>query len=271
QLPGRPAGRRGAHGDSCGPPAGRAVGQPRRAAAGLALARGGAARVVGAVAADAGRAAEPGDRQRPAAPAPVRRRGPQRRRRRPAVGAGADSLPPAPPRGGVAGAPPAHAGRRRPRRSSAMTSLSPAERRASATWRDYLELTKPRVVLLMLITSLIGMFLATRSGVPWAVLLFGNLGIALCAGAAATVNHVVDRHIDGMMARTRRRPVTSGRVSPRAALTFALLLALAGQALLLAFTNPLTAWLTLASLVGYAAIYTGFLKRATPQNIVIGG
>ncbi|HLT03676.1 MAG TPA: heme o synthase [Pseudomonas sp.] len=152
-----------------------------------------------------------------------------------------------------------------------MTSLSPAERRASATWRDYLELTKPRVVLLMLITSLIGMFLATRSGVPWAVLLFGNLGIALCAGAAATVNHVVDRHIDGMMARTRRRPVTSGRVSPRAALTFALLLALAGQALLLAFTNPLTAWLTLASLVGYAAIYTGFLKRATPQNIVIGG
>ena len=152
-----------------------------------------------------------------------------------------------------------------------MTSLSRVERRESATWRDYLELTKPRVVLLMLITSLIGMFLATRSGVPWAVLLFGNLGIALCAGAAATVNHVVDRHIDGMMARTRRRPVTSGRVSPRAALTFALLLALAGQALLLAFTNPLTAWLTLASLVGYAAIYTGFLKRATPQNIVIGG
>lgn len=152
-----------------------------------------------------------------------------------------------------------------------MTSVSRVERNATTTWRDYLELTKPRVVLLMLITSLIGMFLATRSGVPWTVLLFGNLGIALCAGAAATVNHVVDRHIDGLMARTQRRPVTSGRVSPGAALAFALLLALAGQALLLAFTNPLTAWLTLASLVGYAAIYTGFLKRATPQNIVIGG
>src|SRR5690606_15378797 len=95
--------------------------------------------------------------------------------------------------------------------------------------------------------------------------------LPICAGAAATVNHVVDRHIDGLMARTRRRPVTSGRVSPVAALLFALLLALAGQALLLAFTNPITAWLTLASLVGYAAIYTGFLKRATPQNIVIGG
>lgn len=152
-----------------------------------------------------------------------------------------------------------------------MTSLQRVEPHPRASWRDYLELTKPRVVLLMLITSLVGMFLATRAGVPWTVLLFGNLGIALCAGAAATVNHVVDRHIDGLMARTRRRPVTSGRVSPVAALVFALLLALAGQLLLLAFTNPLTAWLTLASLIGYAAIYTGFLKRATPQNIVIGG
>ncbi|HLV16225.1 MAG TPA: heme o synthase [Pseudomonas sp.] len=152
-----------------------------------------------------------------------------------------------------------------------MTTLPHVERVARATWRDYLELTKPRVVLLMLITSLVGMFLATRAGVPWTVLLFGNLGIGLCAGAAATVNHVVDRHIDALMARTRRRPVTSGRVSPRAALGFALLLALVGQALLLTFTNALTAWLTLASLVGYAAIYTGFLKRATPQNIVIGG
>src|SRR5690606_31415321 len=140
-----------------------------------------------------------------------------------------------------------------------------------ATWRDYLELTKPKVVVLMLITSLVGMFLATRAGVPWTVLLFGNLGIALCAGAAATVNHVVDRRIDALMARTHQRPVTTGRVSPAAALGFALLLALLGQALLLVFTNPLTAWLTLASLLGYAVLYTGFLKRATPQNIVIGG
>ncbi|MEO4047987.1 heme o synthase [Pseudomonas sp. CAU 1711] len=141
----------------------------------------------------------------------------------------------------------------------------------SASWRDYLELTKPRVVLLMLITSLVGMFLATRAGVPWTVLLFGNLGIGLCAGAAAAVNHVVDRRIDSIMARTHKRPVTAGRVSVPAALGFALLLAVAGQALLLAFTNELTAWLTLASLLGYAVLYTGFLKRATPQNIVIGG
>ena len=141
----------------------------------------------------------------------------------------------------------------------------------SASWRDYLELTKPRVVLLMLITSLVGMFLATRAGVPWTVLIFGNLGIGLCAGAAAAVNHVVDRRIDSIMARTHKRPVTAGRVSVPAALGFALLLAVIGQGLLLTFTNELTAWLTLASLLGYAVLYTGFLKRATPQNIVIGG
>ena len=141
----------------------------------------------------------------------------------------------------------------------------------SASWRDYLELTKPRVVLLMLITSLVGMFLATRAGVPWTVLVFGNIGIGLCAGAAAAVNHVVDRRIDSIMARTHKRPVTAGRLSVPAALGFALLLAVAGMALLLSFTNELAAWLTLASLLGYAVLYTGFLKRATPQNIVIGG
>ncbi|MFL6607338.1 MAG: heme o synthase, partial [Pseudomonas sp.] len=145
------------------------------------------------------------------------------------------------------------------------------ERHSQAIWRDYLELTKPKVVVLMLITSLVGMFLATRAGVPWTVLVFGNLGIALCAGGAAAVNHVVDRRIDAVMARTHKRPLAEGRVSPAAALTFALALAVAGQAILLIFTNALTAWLTLASLLGYAVIYTGFLKRATPQNIVIGG
>ena len=144
-------------------------------------------------------------------------------------------------------------------------------RSAQASWRDYLELTKPRVVLLMLITSLVGMFLATRAGVPWTILLFGNLGIALCAGAAGGGDHGGDRPIDAIMARTFKRPVTAGRVSPAAALVFALVLALAGLALLLTFTNELAAWLTLASLLGYAVIYTGFLKRATPQNIVIGG
>lgn len=145
------------------------------------------------------------------------------------------------------------------------------EQQAHASWRDYLELTKPKVVVLMLITSLVGMFLATRAGVPWTVLIFGNLGIGLCAGGAAAVNHVVDRRIDSIMARTHKRPLAEGRVSPLAALSFALLLAVAGLSLLLVFTNELAAWLTLASLLGYAVIYTGFLKRATPQNIVIGG
>ncbi|BAN45790.1 heme o synthase [Metapseudomonas resinovorans] len=151
------------------------------------------------------------------------------------------------------------------------TLLSQGHSGARASWRDYLELTKPKVVVLMLITSLVGMFLATRAGVPWTVLVFGNLGIGLCAGAAAAINHVVDRRIDSIMARTLKRPVVNGRVSPVAALAFAFVLAVAGQALLLAFTNELTAWLTLASLMGYAVLYTGFLKRATPQNIVIGG
>ncbi|SFP53094.1 heme o synthase [Pseudomonas borbori] len=145
------------------------------------------------------------------------------------------------------------------------------EHHAHASWRDYLELTKPKVVVLMLITSLVGMFLATRAGVPWTVLVFGNLGIGLCAGGAAAVNHVVDRRIDSIMARTHKRPLAEGRVTPLAALSFALLLAVAGLSLLLVFTNELAAWLTLASLLGYAVIYTGFLKRATPQNIVIGG
>ncbi|EIK97573.1 protoheme IX farnesyltransferase [Pseudomonas sp. M47T1] len=140
-----------------------------------------------------------------------------------------------------------------------------------AGWRDYLELTKPRVVVLMLMTSLVGMFLATRSGVPWTVLILGNLGIAFCAGGAAVINHVVDRRIDALMARTHKRPIAEGRLGPGAALGFAAALALTGMALLLVFTNPLCAWLTLASLLGYAVVYTGFLKRATPQNIVIGG
>lgn len=140
-----------------------------------------------------------------------------------------------------------------------------------AGWRDYLELTKPKVVVLMLITSLVGMLLASRAGVAWQVLVFGNLGIGLCAGGAAVVNHVVDRRIDALMARTHKRPLAQGRVEPLPALLFALGLALSGMAVLLLFTNALTAWLTLASLIGYAVIYTGFLKRATPQNIVIGG
>lgn len=150
-----------------------------------------------------------------------------------------------------------------------MNSTSTAA--APLKWQDFYELCKPNVVLLMLLTSAIGMLLSTRDGVPLAVLFWGNLGIALCAGAAAAVNHVVDRGIDNKMARTLNRPVATGRVSPIQAFVFAALIGGLGMAILLVFTNALTAWLTLASLLGYALVYTMFLKRATPQNIVIGG
>ncbi|MFA5493207.1 MAG: heme o synthase [Porticoccaceae bacterium] len=149
-----------------------------------------------------------------------------------------------------------------------MTELTTEDK---ASWRDYLELTKPNVVALMILTALIGMFLAVPGMVPLDALIWGNLGIALCAGSAATVNHLVDRHIDTKMARTFNRPVATGRVDPTHAMLFAGLLGIAGMAVLVLFVNLLTAWLTLASLVGYAVIYTLFLKRATPQNIVIGG
>ncbi|BDX18038.1 heme o synthase [Halopseudomonas aestusnigri] len=151
-----------------------------------------------------------------------------------------------------------------------MASLSQAVP-VRAGWRDYLELTKPKVVALMIITSAIGMLLASEQAVPWSTLLLGNLGIALCAGSAAAINHVVDRRIDIHMARTQRRPLAQGRVEPLNAVLFAILLGSAGLAVLLSWTNTLTALLTLASLLGYALIYTAFLKRATPQNIVIGG
>ena len=141
----------------------------------------------------------------------------------------------------------------------------------AASWRDYLELCKPNVVALMILTSLIGMLLSTDGAVPMTVLFFGNLGIALCAGSAAVVNHIVDRHVDDKMARTINRPLAQGRLGPQQAVMFSLVTGSSGMAVLLVFTNVLTAWLTLASLVGYAFVYTMFLKRATPQNIVIGG
>lgn len=138
-------------------------------------------------------------------------------------------------------------------------------------WRDYLELCKPKVVALMLLTSVIGMLLATSAMVPLDIMILGNLGIALCAGSAATINHLVDRHIDQKMKRTHNRPIAKGRVNPQQALFFSLAIGLLGMSILLLFVNELTAWLTLASLLGYALIYTLFLKRASPQNIVIGG
>ena len=144
----------------------------------------------------------------------------------------------------------------------------PAQR---ALWRDYLELCKPNVVALMLLTTLVGMFLSVPGMVPVDILVAGNLGIALCAASAAVINHVVDKKIDLRMQRTHNRPIAQGRVSDLNALLFSAVLGVSGMAILIYFVNQLTAWLTLASLIGYALIYTCFLKRATPQNIVIGG
>ena len=141
----------------------------------------------------------------------------------------------------------------------------------TANWRDYYEMCKPRVVMLMILTSLVGMFLAVPGMVPFDVLLFGNLGIALVAASGAVVNHFIDRKIDIKMKRTHNRPLPQGRVDPRGTIIFAIAIGLMGMAILLAWVNPLCAWLTLASFIGYAFIYTGYLKHATPQNIVIGG
>lgn len=149
--------------------------------------------------------------------------------------------------------------------------MTNSQQTGAAGWRDYKELTKPNVVLLMILTSAIGMFMAVPGMVPLHILVLGNLGIALCAGAAATVNHLVDQQVDQKMIRTHNRPMAQGRVSTLQAALFALILGGLGMAVLILWINPLTAWLTLASLVGYAFVYTLFLKRATPQNIVIGG
>ncbi len=144
-------------------------------------------------------------------------------------------------------------------------------RQQSRLWRDYLELTKPKVVALLVLTAWVGMVLASESLAPWPVLIAATLGIGLLSAAAAALNHVVDQRIDAQMARTHSRPIAKGRVSSKNAILFACTLALSGFALLYVTVNPLTAWLTLLSLFGYAVVYTMFLKRATPQNIVIGG
>jgi protoheme IX farnesyltransferase len=140
-----------------------------------------------------------------------------------------------------------------------------------ATWRDYYVLTKPGVVQLLVFTAIVGMLLASPGFVAWNALIFGSLGIALAAASGATVNHVLDQRIDAQMLRTRDRPLPTGRLNDRDAIAFALALGVAGIGILALAVNPLTALLTFASLIGYAVIYTVYLKRATPQNIVIGG
>ena len=147
-----------------------------------------------------------------------------------------------------------------------------AVQRASA--RQYWDLTKPRVVALIVFTALVGMLLAI-DGMPTVAEtvrgLLGFLGIWLAASSAAAINQLLDSRIDAKMARTSWRPIVAGQITPRQALVFALILAALSMAILIAWVNPLTAILTFASLIGYAVIYTVYLKRATPQNIVIGG
>jgi heme o synthase len=139
------------------------------------------------------------------------------------------------------------------------------------SWRDYFILCKPRVVLLMLFTAWIGMYLASEGTIAFGLWFSTTLGIAFLSSSAATVNHIVERRTDAMMERTYHRPVATGRVAPRQAWSFALILGLSGLLILYYFVNPLTAFLTLATAIGYAFCYTIYLKPNTPQNIVLGG
>lgn len=138
-------------------------------------------------------------------------------------------------------------------------------------WRSYYELCKPRVVMLMILTSIVGMCLATPHWPNVFILIVGNLGIALSASSAATLNHIADEHIDRLMKRTERRPLVQGELSVKQSLCFAFILGVVGLSILYFWINPLTAFLTFISLIGYAVFYTLFLKYQTPQNIVIGG
>jgi len=143
----------------------------------------------------------------------------------------------------------------------------------SSRLAQYWAVTKPRIVALIVFTAVIGMLLAVPPGAPWpwGRMLAASVGIWLAAASAAAINHLLDARIDRLMARTAERPLATGALRPLQVLVFALLLALASMAILLHWVNALCAVLTFAGLIGYAVIYTGFLKRATPQNIVIGG
>jgi len=138
-------------------------------------------------------------------------------------------------------------------------------------WRDYYELTKPRVVMLIVFTAIVGMFLSVPGFPDPVALIFGTLGIGMAASSAAVYNHVLDHRIDILMMRTMGRPLPQGKLTERSALAFATALCIISMLILWFIVNPLTAILTFISLIGYAGVYTAFLKRATPQNIVIGG
>ena len=143
--------------------------------------------------------------------------------------------------------------------------------KAGLSWRQYLELCKPKVVLLIVFTAIVGMLLSTPGMVPLDILFLGSLGIGLAAASGAAVNHWVDQKIDAAMERTKGRPLPTGGLSSRSAITFALSLTVISMVILLATTNVLTAILTFICVIGYAVIYTMFLKRSTPHNIVWGG
>jgi protoheme IX farnesyltransferase len=148
---------------------------------------------------------------------------------------------------------------------------NPAMTAHTSRWRDFLELTKPKVTLLIVFTAIVGMVLASPGWVPLTAFVFGTIGIAMASGSAAAFNHILDRRIDGQMKRTRGRPLPTGHLQERHAIAFAVLLGLMSMLVLWTAVNGLTAALTFCSLIGYAMVYTLWLKRATPQNIVIGG
>jgi protoheme IX farnesyltransferase len=142
---------------------------------------------------------------------------------------------------------------------------------AAATWRDYYEIGKPKVVALIVFTAIVGMFLAVPGVPPWSALVWGTLGIGLAASGAAAINHVVDRRFDEKMARTMNRPLPTGHLTERQALIYATILCVVSMVILWTLVYPLVAVLTFLSLIGYAVLYTVWLKHVTPQNIVIGG
>lgn len=150
-------------------------------------------------------------------------------------------------------------------------STSSFERPPMPRWRQYWVLTKPRVTQLAVFCAIIGMFLATPGMVPWPILIGGSIGIWLLAGAAFAVNCLIEQAVDAKMRRTAWRPSATGEITPLQIVIFSCGLGGAGMVVLWFYTNPLTMWLTFATFVGYAVIYTWYLKPATPQNIVIGG
>ncbi len=141
----------------------------------------------------------------------------------------------------------------------------------SFNWRAYYNLCKPKVVLLIVFTAIVGMFLSVPAMVPLSALFYGSLGIGLAAASAAAINHIVDQKADALMARTEKRPIPTGELTDSQALIFAISLGIIAMIILVVWVNWLTAIFTFASLIGYAVVYTMYLKRATPQNIVIGG